>query len=106
MAKIVVQDRQKRAPVVNARKSIEMMKCEMPFRNANSTMTADSVFDDKGFTYVVRSYGVDVGRVRHNEVKNEKGEVIGYTREVWITDQKYSVTTSKHTTYAKRALLI
>lgn len=97
---------ERRAPVVNAQKSIEMMKCEMPFRNATGSMTADSVFDDKGFTYVVKSYGVDVGRVRHEEIKNEQGEVTGYTREVWITSDKYSVTTSKHTTYARRALVI
>ena len=93
-------------PRVNAQTSIEMMKCEAMFQNSTGTMTADTEFDDKGMTYVVMSYGVPIARVRHNEQKNEHGHVIGYTREVWITPQKYSVTTSKHTTYARRALVI
>lgn len=91
---------------VNAPTSIEMMKCEAMFQNTTGTMTADTEFDDKGMTYVVKSYGVPIASVRHEEQKNEHGHVIGYTREVWITPIKYSVTTSKHTTYARRALVI
>jgi hypothetical protein len=104
--RIAVVERGAGAPRVNAKKSIEMMKCEMPFRNSTGSMTADSAFDDQGFTYIVKSYGVDIAKVRHEEEKDEFGRVRGYKREVWITDQKYSVTTSKHTTYARRALVI
>lgn len=76
------------------------------FQNTTGTLTADTSFDDKGMTYVVKSYGVPIAEVRHNEIKNEHGHVTGYTREVWITSLKYSVTTSKHTTYARRALVV
>ena len=88
----------------NAKLSINLMRVEQPFMNSTGTMTADSCFDDEGFTYVVKSYGVDIARVRHREYTDINGKK-NYTREVWITDKKYSVTTSKHTTYARRALL-
>jgi hypothetical protein len=85
---------------------IEVMKCEAPFTNSTGSMTGDTAFDDKGMTYIVKSYGVPIAEVRHDEVKDKDGKVIGYTRSVWITERKYSVTTSKHTTYARRALVI
>lgn len=89
----------------NAKESIEIMKCEAPFRNSTGTMTGDTAFDDKGYVYIVKSYGVPIATVRHEEYTAIDGRK-QYTREVWITPTKYSVTTSKHTTYAKRALVI
>ncbi len=58
-------------------------------------------FDDYGWEYVIRSYGVDICKVRVDEVK-ENGLVIGWKKSLWVTPERYSVTTSTHTNLVRR----
>ena len=72
------------------------------FSGSNKTIWAFKSFDDAGWEYVVKSYGVPIAKMRIDDVK-EDGIVVGWSRTLWITPERYSVTTSAHTTLARRA---
>ena len=90
-----------------------MIEAGQPVVSNTGSFVGDWKFDDDGFAYVVSSYGVPVAELRRHRVvdangqrvMNERGQA-KYNLELWITPVKYSVTTSKHTTIAKRALNI
>jgi hypothetical protein len=96
--------------MVTQREVETRIKCESPFVLTTGNMRGNIAFDDTGWTYYVTSYGVDIARVRYEQVMGPDGE---WERESngkiklevthWITPVRYSVTTSRHTNYARRA---
>jgi len=90
-----------------------MIEAGQPAVSNTGSFVGDWRFDDDSYAYVVSSYGVPVAELRRKRVLDENGKrvinergQVEYNLELWITPVKYSVTTSKHTTIAKRALKI
>jgi len=73
------------------------------FSGSNRTIWAFNSFDDTGWTYEVKSYGVVIGRMRTDEIKDEDGNVVSYKKTLWINPERYSVTTSAHTGLVRKA---
>lgn len=87
--------------VLNRRQIPDAIANEQEFTGTNKTIWAFKSFDDAGWEYVVKSYGVPIARVRVDDVK-ENGVVVGWKKTLWITPTKYSVTTSAHTSLVRR----
>jgi hypothetical protein len=84
-----------------------------PVVSHTGNLAGDTSFDDNGWEYTVWSYGVPIGKLRREAVRNADGSYakddqgkVAITTKLWITDKKYSVTTSRHTNIARRALMI
>ena len=96
---------------VNLRQAERLIEMSQPVVSRTGSFTADWRFDDDSYAYVVKSYGVPVAELSRfravdssgEKVVNSKGQA-KYNFHLWVTPTKYSVTTSKHTTIAKRAL--
>jgi hypothetical protein len=91
--------------MVTQREVVDRIRNEEAFVLTTGSMRGDKAFDDNGWTYYITSYGVDVGRIRHEQTKHEDGSITWETK-LWVTPQRYSVTTSRHTGYVRRALNI
>lgn len=93
---------------VNAMGAMVRMETESAFISITGSLRASnlySIHNEGDREYVVTSYGVPIAKVTYTRYTDEQGNT-AYHREVWITDQKYSVTTSKHTGMARRALQV
>lgn len=84
-----------------------------PVVSHTGSLYGDTSFDDNGWEYTVYSYGVPIGKIRREAIRNADGSYakddqgkVAITEELWITDKKYSVTTSRHTNLARRALTL
>jgi hypothetical protein len=98
---------------VNLRLAERMIEAGQPVVSLTGSLTADWQFDDDSYSYVVRSYGVDVAKVERKQIKDSEGNLVRtaegkpkYDLTLWVTPTRYSVTTSRHTNLAKRALQI
>ena len=67
-----------------------LLQMRIPFNGGN--FTANFEVGSEGGEYVVRSYGVEVARW-----------LPMFGGECWVTDKKYSQTTSRHTNLVKKA---
>jgi hypothetical protein len=98
---------------VSLRHAEEMIKECKPVVSNTGSLVGDTSFDDNGWEYTVFSYGVPIGFVRRQVVRKPDGSIDYdtegnpcYLKTLWITDTKYSVTTSRHTNLARRALTL
>ncbi len=87
--------------LLNRRQIPSAIAREEEFSGTNRTIWAFKSFDDNGWEYVIKSYGVPIAKVRVDDVK-ENGVVVGWKKTLWVTPQKYSVTTSAHTSLVRR----
>jgi hypothetical protein len=90
-----------------------MIEAGQPAVSNTGSFVGDWRFDDDSYAYVVSSYGVPVAELRRKRVLDENGKRVmnkrgqaKYNLELWITPVKYSVTTSRHTNLARRALRV
>jgi hypothetical protein len=81
-----------------------MMRQEQAFETVTGSLRAQNVFTNGIRSYIVFSYQEPIAVVSYHITENN-GDVIT-TRNAWITDDKFSVTTSRHTSMARRALVI
>jgi hypothetical protein len=100
-------------PRANLKLAERLIEAGQPVVSHTGSFTGDWRFDDDSYAYVVSSYGVPVAELRRKRVLDSNGKralnsrgQAKYDLELWITPQKYSVTTSRHTNLASRALLI
>ena len=101
-------------PKANLKHADELIRAGQPVVSSTGNFTGDWQFDDdKGYAYVVKSYGVPVAELRRTRVLDSEGKRVmnsrgqaKYDLSLWVTPQKYSVTTSRHTSLARRALRI
>jgi hypothetical protein len=100
-------------PRANLKSAEKLIAAGLPVVSHTGSFVGDWKFDDDSYAYVVQSYGVPVAELRRKSVLDSNGKralnsrgKIKYDLELWITPQKYSVTTSRHTNLAGRALLI
>ena len=100
-------------PRANLKLAERLIEAGQPVVSHTGSFTGDWRFDDDSYAYVVSSYGVPVAELRRNRVLDSNGKralnsrgQAKYDLELWITPQKYSVTTSRHTNLASRALQI
>jgi len=98
---------------VNLKLAERMIEAGQPAVSNTGSFVGDWRFDDDSYAYVVSSYGVPVAELRRKRVLDEQGKRVmnskgqaKYELDLWITPQKYSVTTSRHTNLAARALRI
>jgi hypothetical protein len=98
-------------PKANLKHAEQMIEAGQPVVSNTGSFVGDWKFDEDSYAYVVSSYGVPVAELRRRRVVDSSGQRVmnsrgqaKYDLELWITPVKYSVTTSKHTTIAKRAL--
>lgn len=79
--------------MITRAKAVEYIRLTRDF-NAGSNNTGVVSFTGRteGDTYVIRSYEAVIATV------------CLLTGDVWITDKKYTQTTSRHTSYVRRAL--
>ena len=90
---------------LNRRQASDAIRNEDEFRTHTGNLTARWELEGSTKTYLVCSYGVPVARVIYSFDQRSDGDVV-QTRDVWITQQKYSVTTSNHTNLARRSINI
>ena len=100
-------------PKANLKLAERLVEAGQPVISSTGNFSGDWQFDDDSYAYVVRSYGVPVAELRRIRVLDEQGKRVinsrgqaKYDLELWVTPQKYSVTTSRHTNLASRALRI
>ena len=100
-------------PRVSLRHAETLISEAKPVVSHTGSLLGDTSFDDNGWEYTVWSYGVPIGSIRRQAVRNPDGSYakddqgnVAITEELWITDKKYSVTTSRHTSLARRALTL
>ena len=99
-------------PKANLKLAERLIEAGQPVESTTGSFTGDWQFDDnKGYAYVVKSYGVPVAELRRTRVLDSEGKRVmnsrgqaKYELSLWVTPQKYSVTTSRHTNLASRAL--
>lgn len=99
-------------PKANLKLAERLIEAGQPVVSSTGSFTGDWQFDDdKGYAYVVKSYGVPVAELRRTRVLDSEGKRVmdsrgqaKYELSLWVTPQKYSVTTSRHTSLASRAL--
>lgn len=88
--------------LLNRRQIPAAIEAGEEFSGSNQTIWAFKSFDDKGWSYEVKSYGVVIGRMRVDDVKDEDGNVVAHKKTLWITPTRYSVTTSAHTSLVRQ----
>jgi hypothetical protein len=100
-------------PRVSLRHAETLIAEGKPVVSHTGNLAGDTSFDDTGWEYTVFSYGVPIGSIRRQAIRNPDGSYakddqgkVALTEELWITDKKYSVTTSRHTNLARRALTL
>jgi hypothetical protein len=92
-------------PKLNRRQAQFAIQSEQEFQSHTGNLTARWEQEGSTKTYLVCSYGVPVARVIYSFEQKDDGDVV-QTRDVWFTQQKYSVTTSNHTNLARRSIYI
>jgi hypothetical protein len=92
-------------PKLNRREAAYAIQSEQEFKSHTGSLTARWEQEGSTKTYLVCSYGVPVARVIYSFEQMSDGDIV-QTRNVWITPQKYSVTTSNHTNLARRSINI
>jgi hypothetical protein len=100
-------------PRANLKLAERLVEAGQPVVSLTGSFVGDWRFDDDSYAYVVSSYGVPVAELRRKRVLDEDGKRVmnsrgqaKYDLDLWITPTKYSVTTSRHTNLASRALKI
>jgi hypothetical protein len=100
-------------PKANLKLAERLIEAGQPVVSSTGSFVGDWRFDDDSYAYVVSSYGVPVAELRRHRVLDSEGKramnsrgQAKYNLELWITPTKYSVTTSRHTNLASRALKI
>ena len=100
-------------PRANLKSAEKLIAAGQPVVSHTGSFVGDWKFDDDSYAYVVQSYGVTVAELRRKRMLDEHGKralnnrgQAKYELDLWITPKKYSVTTSRHTNLAYRALLI
>ena len=101
-------------PKAHLKHAERLIEAGQPVVSTTGNFIGDWQFDDnKGYAYVVKSYGVPVAELRRTRVLDSEGKRVmnskgqaKYDLSLWVTPKKYSVTTSRHTNLAYRALLI
>lgn len=100
-------------PRANLKHAERLIEAGQPVVSSTGSFVGDWRFDQTSFCYVVSSYGVPIAELRRHVALNEDGTramtstgKVKYNFELWITPSKYSVTTSRHTSLASRALRI
>ena len=98
---------------VNLKLAERLVEAGQPAVSLTGSFVGDWRFDNDSYAYVVSSYGTPVAELRRKRVLDEQGKRVmnsggqaKYELDLWITPQKYSVTTSRHTNLAARALRI
>jgi hypothetical protein len=98
---------------VSLKHAERLVETGQPAVSNTGSFTADWRFDDDSYAYVVKSYGVPIAELRRKRMLDEHGKrainsrgQAKYELDLWITSQRYSVTTSRHTNLAARALRI
>jgi hypothetical protein len=81
------------------------IECETAFETYNGTLRATNTWSNGVREYTVYSYQEPIARVTYTMTQQEDGDVVT-ERHIWITPQKFSVTTSRHTNIARRALQV
>jgi hypothetical protein len=81
------------------------IECETAFETHNGTLRGINTWSDGVREYTVYSYREPIARVTYTMTQQEDGDVVT-ERHIWITPQKFSVTTSRHTNIARRALQV
>jgi hypothetical protein len=100
-------------PRVSLRQAERLIETGQPVVSYTGSFTADWRFDDDSYAYVVKSYGVPIAELSRfravdnsgQKALNNKGQA-KYNLHLWVTPTKYSVTTSRHTNLASRALRV
>ena len=100
-------------PRANLKSAEKLIAAGLPVVSHTGSFVGDWRFDDDSYAYVVKSYGVLIAELRRKRVLDENGKRVmnsrgqaKYELDLWITPTKYSVTTSRHTNLASKALRI
>lgn len=90
---------------INLKEALVRIECELDFESSTGALRGVTDWDTGTRRYTVYSYREPIARVQYLMNQQEDGDVTT-ERVVWITPQKFSVTTSKHTGIARRALRV
>jgi hypothetical protein len=90
---------------VNRKEAVTRIECELPFVLSTGSLRGENVTIDGVRQYVVHSYAEPIATVTYTQDYDENNDVV-ISRNIWITDKKFSVTTSIHTGIARRGLKV
>ena len=87
--------------VIPQREVVQAIISREDFALSTGSMWGTKTATENGYIYEIKSYGVPIGRLEFDFSKANDNWRIPSVK--WITDKKYSVTTSKHTNFVRRA---
>jgi hypothetical protein len=89
--------------VTNSEAEFRIRK-EEAFVTHNGTLRGTNLWSDGVRRYIVYSYNEPIASVTYEITQDGNQDVIA-SRYVWVTKDKFSKTTSRHTSIARRALV-
>jgi hypothetical protein len=90
---------------VNLKDAQALIECEVDFTSSTGALRGVNDWSTGLREYTVYSYREPIARVTYTMTQQDDGDVVT-ERVLWITPSKFSVTTSKHTGIARRALRV
>ena len=90
---------------VNLKTASNYIETEQDFESSTGSLRGVNTWSNGVRSYTVYSYREPIARVEYIMTQDINGDV-DVERKVWVTPQKFSVTTSKHTGIARRALQV
>ena len=92
-------------PTVNLRTASNYIETEQDFKSSTGSLRGVNTWSNGVRSYTVFSYSEPIARVEYIMTQLDDGDIIT-EREIWVTPRKFSVTTSRHTNLARRALQV
>lgn len=92
-------------PTVNLKQASDYISGESDFKSSTGSLRGVTTWSNGVRSYTVFSYSEPIARVEYVMTQMNDGDVVT-EREVWVTPKKFSVTTSRHTGIARRALQV
>jgi hypothetical protein len=90
---------------VNRKDAVERVANEQDFILSTGSLRGYNTVIDSVRQYVVMSYAEPIATVTYTQDYDENNDVVT-SRNIWVTDKKFSVTTSIHTGIARRGLKV
>lgn len=90
-------------PKVNLQTASKFIEHEREFESSTGSLKGINLMSNGTRSYIVFSYSEPIARVDYVMTQEPDGDITT-ERQLWFTPRKFSVTTSRHTNLARRAL--
>lgn len=90
---------------VSLKEASKYIETEQDFESSTGNMRGENDWSEGVRSYTVFSYKEPIAHVHYVMTQMDDGDIVT-ERQVWITPKKFSMTTSRHTGIARRALQV